>query len=116
MAVQILSVEDLERNRKAFQKRLRVELRLASEAIETAIDVQIREYFFVGKTLPYEITVAIPKEVSAGEKRMVFLDVDDYCRKIIPLVRKNYSQAGWSSVVKRDTNRLRFIFKRKSGE
>ncbi len=115
MAVHILSEADLQRNRRAFQKRLRVELRLACEEVETAVDARIREHFFVGRPPPYEVRVTIPETVVEGDRRVVFADIDDYCRKIIPLVRKNYSRAGWSSVVKRSGATLRFILNRKAG-
>lgn len=114
MAVPILSEEELERNRLAFQKRLKVEWLKEIEKVEAAVDARVREFFFTGRSLPYEVSVTVPGELLAGGGSAIFRDLDDYSQRVITVVRNNYGQAGWTTKVKRTDDGFRFVLGRKA--
>lgn len=113
MAISIMSDKELERNRFAFQKRLKVVIREEATILEKVMDAQIRERFFKGERLPYEIAVAVPEGIQAGANREIFQDENNYAKTIIPIIRRKYGTAGWSSVVKREPGKMKFILGRK---
>ncbi|MBF0146091.1 MAG: hypothetical protein HQL84_08255 [Magnetococcales bacterium] len=115
MAVQIISEEDLYRNRMAFAKRRKVAIAQETDKLEKMIDKEVSSRLHKGMNLPYTVTFAIPEAIMSKKDQSDFLDADDYFLAIVTELRDLYRKAGWASKVKRTADQVQVILDRPRG-
>lgn len=112
MAVQLISEEDLYRNRMGFAKRRKVAIVREAEKLEQYIDKEVSARLHKGMVLPYAISVTIPESILTKKDQGDFLDADDYFTAVVTELRELYHKAGWSSKAKRTDDTIQFLLDR----